>query len=522
MPMQRLETAEVAALAEGLGIHLTATEAAIFTVRMTEQIDALEAFMELRIEEHRLPLRHLTRDPGYRPTEAEDPLNAFIRRCHVEGTPGGPLSGRTVALKDHTAVAGVPMTFGSRFMEGYVPEFDATITTRLLDAGATIIAKTNMEDFSFGGPGIAGVGDYGRPLNPHDHAHVTGGSSSGGGAAVAGGYADIAFGGDQGGSVRIPAAWSGCVGLMPTHGLLPHTGVFGLEATVDYAGPLTRTVDDLARVLAATAGPDGEDPRQAMVPPTLPDYVAALDMDVAGLTIGVLDEGFGVPGGLAAVDEAVRDALATLEKAGATLKPISIPAHKVAPMALAPIFLEGGRLLYDTNLAGALYKGFYPSSTMAAFGRAKVSHAHELPLNLKHILLAGTYARERYNGRLYAKAQNVRPAIVKSYAEAFAGVDLLAMPTVPVPALEWTAPKDYADMVDRTLFGGELGADLGLIIANTAPFNYTGFPALSIPCGKIGRLPVGLQLAAPFFREDTLIRAAHTFQQAVDWDSFYP
>ncbi len=257
MPFQRLDDDDVIALAAELGIRLTGTEARLFRVRLNEHVEALEEFQELRIEEERPPLEHLRRDPGYRPGAAEDPLNAFIRRCRVEGAADGPLSGKNIGLKDHTAVAGVPLTLGSHFMDGYIPEFDATIVTRLLAAGATIVGKMNMEDFSFGGPGFNGVGDFGRPLNPHDHDYVTGGSSSGSGAAVTAGQIDIAFGGDQGGSVRIPAAWCGCLGLMATHGLIPHTGVVGLEPTIDYVGPLTRSVEDLAQVLQCVVGRDG-------------------------------------------------------------------------------------------------------------------------------------------------------------------------------------------------------------------------------------------------------------------------
>ena len=522
MPLQRLEIEDVIALAGTLGIHLTATEARIFTGRLQDQIGAMEAFLELRIEEQRLPLRHLERDPGYRPSEAEDPLNAFIRKCRVRGADDGPLAGRTVGLKDHTAVAGVPMTLGSHFMDGYTPDFDATIVTRLLDAGATIVGKMNMEDFSFGGPGFAGVGDFGRPLNPHDPNYVTGGSSSGSGAAVAGGHVDIAFGGDQGGSVRIPAAWSGCLGLMATHGLIPHTGVFGLEATVDYVGPMTRNVEDLAAVLQSVAGPDGYDPRQAALPVTLPDYAGALGQGLEGLKIGVLGEGFGVPGGEPDVERTVTAALAVIEGAGARLENVSVPLHRTASLAIMPLFLEGGRYLYDTNFGGAFAKTFYPASFMATFGRAKRSHSHELPLNLKLSLLSGSYAHDRYNGRLYAKAQNVRPTFVAQYLEVFRKVDLLAMPTVPIKSHPYQTPADFAEAIDRTLFDGEFGDDLGLIMANTAPFNYTGFPALSVPCGKSEGMPVGLQLVGPYFREDLLIRVAHAYQRAVDWESFYP
>lgn len=522
MPLQRPEVEDVIELAEKLGIRLTTTEARIFANRLHEHVGMMEEFLELRIEEHRPPLRHLERDPGYRPTEAEDPLNAFIRKCRVQGAEDGPLSGRTVGLKDHTAVAGVPMTLGSHFLDGYIPDFDATIVTRLLDAGATIVGKMNMEDFSFGGPGISGVGDFGRPHNPHNPSYVTGGSSSGSAAAVAGGHVDIAFGGDQGGSIRIPAAWSGCVGLMATHGLIPHSGVFGLEPSVDYVGPMTRTVEELAAVLRCVAGPDGYDPRQATVPATLPDYVGALGQGLQGLKIGVLNEAFGIPGAEPDVDRTVTEALTAIEGAGARLEQVSVPLHRTASLAISPIYLEGARYLYDTNFGSAFGKAFYPASFMATFGRAKRSHSHELPLNLKLILLSGSYAHDRYNGRLYAKAQNVRTTVVAQYMKAFQNVEVLAMPTVPVKARPYQLPANFAEAIDRTLFGGELGEDLDLLIANTAPFNYTGFPAISVPCGKSDGMPVGLQLVAPHYREDLLIRVAHAYQLAVDWESFYP
>jgi amidase len=522
MPLQRPEVDGLVEVADALGIPLTQTEAGIFVGRLHEHVAALETFLELRIEEHRPPLRHLQRDAGHRPTEAEDPLNAFIRVCHVRGAESGPLSGRTIGLKDHIAVAGVPMTLGSHFMDSYTPEFDATIVTRLLDAGATIVGKMNMEDFSFGGPGFSGVGDFGRVLNPHNSDYVTGGSSSGSGAAVAAGKVDIAMGGDQGGSIRIPAAWCGCVGLKATHGLIPHSGVFGLEPSVDYVGPMTRTVEDLALVLQCISGPDGYDPRQAAVPPASPDYAGAIGQSINDLRIGVLVDGFELPGAEPDVDRTVRQALAVIEAAGGRLQDISVPLHRTAWLALGPLFLEGTRTGYDTNFAGAFGSSFYPASFMEFFGRTKRSNSHALPLNFKLNLIAASYAHQHCNGRLYAKAQNLRSTISAQYRKAFAAVDVLVMPTCPAKAHPYRIPTNYVDAIERTLFGGEFGQDISVVGANTSPFNYTGFPALSIPCGMSEGLPVGLQLVAPHFREDLLIRVAHAYQRAVDWQSFYP
>src|SRR5439155_952573 len=347
-------------------------------------IDALEVFNELRLEEHRPPLRFTDRDPGYRPTEHEDPLNVFIRKCRVAGADHGPLRGKTIGLKDHISVAGVPLTFGSHLMDGYVPDFDATIVTRILDAGGTIVGKLKMEEFSWGGPGLSGVGDYGRPLNPHNRDHVTGGSSSGSAAAVAGGEVDVAFGGDQGGSIRIPAAWCGVVGLMPTH---------------------------------------------------------------------------------------------VLERKGARAESVSVPLHARAPLALLPIYLEGGKRMYDTNFGGTFARTYYPSSFISIFGRLKQSHGREFSPNLKLNLMQGHYLQQHYGGRLYAKAQNVRPTFVAQYDRVLVGVDLLAMPTVPLRAPRWREPMNHEEAIEHTLFGGKLGMDLGPVIANTCPFNYTGHPA---------------------------------------------
>jgi len=164
--LRRPDVDEVMEYGRALGFDLTPTEARMIQARMMDTIAALEAFDEMRVEERRPPLRFTDRDPGRRPSEEEDPLGAFIRTCRVKGAPSGPLHGKTVALKDHIALAGVAMTFSSHMMDGYVPDFDATVVTRLLDAGATIVGKLKMEEFSWGGPGLSGVGDYGRPLNP--------------------------------------------------------------------------------------------------------------------------------------------------------------------------------------------------------------------------------------------------------------------------------------------------------------------------------------------------------------------
>ena len=254
---------EVVAVARSLGIHLGADEAVLYHRHLLEQLKELDTFVQSRIEEAKPPMLSPAREPGYRPSAGEDPLNAWTWRCRIDGVPGGILSGRTVSYKDHVAVAGLPMSFGSFALEGFIPDFDATVVTRVLAAGGTIVGKNTMNGLSGGFGFGGGIGDYGRPRNPHNPDHVTGGSSAGSGAAVAAGEVDISFGGDQGGSIRIPAALSGNVGLKPTFGLISHFGIgFGSDQSIDHIGPMTRTVEDAAAVLEATAGPDGYDPRQ--------------------------------------------------------------------------------------------------------------------------------------------------------------------------------------------------------------------------------------------------------------------
>jgi amidase len=173
--------------------------------------------------------------------------------------------------------------------------------------------------------------------------------------------------------------------------------------------------------------------------------------------------------------------------------------------------------MYDTNFGGSFAKTYYPSSLISIFGRLKQSHAREFSPNLKLNLLQGYFLQQQYSGRLYAKSQNVRPTFVAQYDRAFTQVDVLAMPTIPLTAPRWRAPRDWEDVLESTMLGGARSLDLGPVIANTCPFNYTGHPAISVPCAKIGGLPVGLMLVAPYFREDTLLRVAAAYQRSVDW-----
>ena len=505
------EVADVVAVAESLGIHLSAEEAVLYRDRLVEQLADLDAFLRADIDEGAAPRFEGRRDAGHRPSPDEDPYNAWMWRCEIPGAAAGPLAGKTVSFKDHVAVAGIPLTFGARMMEGFVPDVDATIVTRVLEAGGTVTGKNAMNGLSGGFAMGGGIGDFARPLNPHDADRVSGGSSSGSAVAVVAGEVDISFGGDQGGSVRVPAAWSGCVGLKPTFGLVSHFGVgFGAEPSLDHVGPLTRTVEDAAAALQAVAGFDGLDPRQGRQVPERIDVLRGLADGVRGLRIAVLDEGFaGVDPEIA---EVVTAAVDVLEAAGAVVARVSVPEHLTVGQAALALEPEGGLALLHAGYLGAFAATLYPSSIVAAVNRAYDTGMDLLSPSRKLGYLVGELSRRTFHGRVYAKAHNVRPTFVRAYDAALAGADVLVMPTCPTTAPASERPATHLEAV-----ADGLGRGRGQAARNTRPFNYTGHPALAVPCGKAGGLPVSMQLVGRAFDDGLLLRVAYAYQQSVDW-----
>jgi amidase len=505
---------EVAAVAKQLGIHLGPEEAQLYRKHLAEQLRDLDAFVQGRLPEARPPMVSAAREPGHRPGPKEDPLNAWMWKCRIAGAAGGVLAGKTVSFKDHIAVAGIPMSFGSFALDGFVPDFDATVVTRVLQAGGTVVGKNVMNGLS-GGFGTGGaIGDYGRPLNPHDHEHVTGGSSSGSGAAVAAGEVDISFGGDQGGSIRIPAAFCGVVGHKPTFGLVSHFGIgFGSDQSIDYTGPLARKVEDAAAALQATAGPDGYDPRQTRDVPEHLDVLGRLAEGVTGVRVGVLQEGFDD------AEDAVRDlvlaAVDVLAKAGASVAKVSVPAHHAVRKAQTALTNEGALALFKTGFFGAFSRTYYPASVVAAINKLWATQADVLAPRTKLSLIAAELTRRNYHGALYARAQNARPAYVKAYDAALADVDVLVMPTCVMTAPRNHRPGSYLEAVEDNLESGSRGFN-----RNTLPFNYTGHPALAVPVGKSpAGLPASMQLVGRFFDDALLMRVAYAYQQSTDWDT---
>jgi amidase len=504
---------EVVAVAGKLGIDISADEAALYQKYLVGQLAELDTFVQSRLEESRPPMVSPSREPGYRPGAAEDPLNAWTWKCRIEGPDGsGLLAGKTVSYKDHIAVAGMPMSLGSFALEHFIPDFDATVVTRVLQAGGTIVGKNTMNGLAGGFGSGGGIGDYGRPLNPHDREFVTGGSSAGSGAAVAAREVDISFGGDQGGSIRSPASWSGTVGLKPTFGLISHFGIgFGSDQSIDYTGPMTRTIEDAAAALEATAGYDGYDPRQGRDVPEKLDVMSGLDRGVAGVRIGVLEEGFEKAED--DVTEYVMAAVEVLSAAGATVSKISVPEHLSARQAQLALMPEGARALFATGFFGAFTKTYYPAAWITAVNKLWAHQADLLAPRTKASLILAELSRRTWYGQVYAKAQNVRASFVKGFDAALAEVDVLVMPTSVTKAFKNEVPGSPLEAVEDNL-----NMQQRMAASNTMSTNYTGHPALAVPVGKSSGLPVSMQLIGRHFDDPLLLQVAAAYQHSVDWD----
>ena len=488
-------------LAEVIGLDLTYADATSFAGLMAPSIDdynVVDAMPDA------LPIVKYARVPGYRPTGDENPHNAWYYKTTVKGASRGRLKGKTAVLKDNVMLAGVPMMNGSATLEGYMPEIDATVATRILEAGGTILGKAHCEAFCCSGGSHTNA--TGPVYNPWKQGYSAGGSSSGSAVLVATGEVDMAIGGDQGGSIRIPAAYCGIYGLKPTHGLVPYTGIMPVEITIDHTGPMTATVHDNALLLEAIAGPDGYDPRQYDVKTHA--YTKAREDDVAGTKIGVLEEGFGFGNAEADVEDCVRAAAERLKALGATVEAVSIPMHAVANAIATPIGVEG---TVQTMMWGDGYghgrSDLYVTSMMD-FHRGWRRRANELSDTTQLFLLLGSYVAREHGFRYYGKAMNIARRLTAAYDAVLGEYDLLLMPAVPVKATPLPTPEGgREESIARAIE----------ISGNAAPFNITHHPAMSLPCGLRDGLPVGLQLVARHFDEPAIYRAAYAFERAGDW-----
>ena len=345
--------------------------------------------------------------------------------------------------------------------------------------------------------------------NPRKRGYTAGGSSSGCAALVAAGEVDMAIGGDQAGSIRIPASHCGIVGLKPTFGLVPYTGIGLLEITIDTCGPMTATVADNALLLEVIAGPDGLDTRQRGVAPGR--YTEALAGGVEGLRIAIIKEGFGHPNSEGDVDAHVREAAQRFAKLGAIVDEVSVPTHALGFPVWAAIRGDAACvMLLEMNGAGIGHEGLYVTSLVErAMGWR--NRADEFADTVKIASIFSRYTLDRYGGRFYAKAQNLRRRVRAGYDAVLATHDLLLLPTVPMKATPIPAKDATPQEITRRSWEPT---------RNTCPFNVTGHPAISVPCGMEDGRPIGLMLVGRHYAEETIYRAAAAFERSGDWTTF--
>jgi aspartyl-tRNA(Asn)/glutamyl-tRNA(Gln) amidotransferase subunit A len=441
----------------------------------------------------------------------QDALNAFItvtgeaalleaERADARRRAGesGALLGVPIAHKDIFCTAGQKTTCGSRMLAQFVSPYDATVVERLRAAGAVMLGKTNMDEFAMGSSNE--TSHFGPVRNPWDLARVPGGSSGGSAAAVAARLAPAATATDTGGSIRQPAALCGVTGLKPTYGRVSRFGMIAFASSLDQGGVLTASAEDAALLLAAMAGFDERDSTSVELP--VPDYAATLEQPLKGLKIGLLQEFFD-QGLDREIEQRLRDALDVLRLEGATLKevslpnlPLSVPTYYV----VAPAECSSNLARFDGVRYG--YRCERPRDLLDLYQR---SRGEGFGAEVKRRIMVGTYVLSAgYFDAYYLKAQRVRALISADFARAFHEVDVLIGPTTPTAAFELGAKS--GDPVTMYL------NDIYTIGANLA-----GLPAISVPCGFVQGLPVGMQIIGSHFSEPKLLNVAHRYQRETDW-----
>jgi amidase len=413
--------------------------------------------------------------------------------------------GKAVGLKDNIRLAGIPMTNGSALLADYTPSVDAVVVERLLDAGAVIVGKLNMDDFAFSGTSeTSAFGCIGNPVNPE---YSAGGSSGGCGAAVASGDVDLALAVDQGGSGRIPASWCGVVALKPTHGLVPSFGITYLDHTLDCISPTARSVAEVARALEVLAGEDDRDPQWVRGPIVVEEYAKALTPDLRGLKVGLLAEGL-VKG---MVEDDVRarfeEAVVLFERGGAAVKEISFPTWRHGQAIWNGFAAHAISVIFESNLEGYGRLGMCDPGWQQAFGDARRARSDGLPPFIKMITILGGFLRRDLGSVYFSKGTNLRWKMRHDFDAFFDELDVIITPTTPRKAFKLLdAVPDMAVMADRAAG----------MCQNTYPTNVTGNPSLSLPCGTgENGLPVGLQIIGRNFNDAGVLRAGHAFELAL-------
>ncbi len=453
----------------------------------------------------RAALSHIqARNPSLNAFNTVDAERALARAAYIDNHraefASAPLAGVPIAIKDNICTRGLKTTASSRILETFVPPYDATVIERLHAAGAVIVGKTNCDEFAMGSSTENSA--FGPTKNPWAVDRIPGGSSGGSAVAVAAGMTPLSLGSDTGGSIRQPAAMCGIVGLKPTYGRVSRYGLLAFGSSLDQIGPFARTAREAAAVLKVMAGHDPADATSAAEP--VDDYEAALTRDVRNLTIGVPEKLIHQQGVHPDVSKAIERALDTLGKLGAKRVDIDLPHARYAISTYYMVATAEA----SSNLArydGARYGLRAADSDLSSMYRK--SREKGFGAEVKRRIMLGTYVLSAgYYDAYYLKAQQVRTLIRRDYDEAFKTVDVVAMPTSPVPAFK---------------IGEKMEDPLAMYLADvfTVSANLSGLPAISIPCGftEGDTLPIGLQLTGRAFDESTLLRIADTYERDTEW-----
>ncbi|UPX19703.1 Amidase [Ascochyta rabiei] len=455
------------------------------------------------------------REQLHRPAENEQDFgNAWAHKFRIRGNrKGGILSGKTVCLKDNVAVAGVPQFFGTNAIPAWTPEFDATVVKRAYEAGADIVGTTVCENFCNSTSSFTSA--QGTVHNPYACGYSAGGSTSGGSALVGGGLVDIAIGADQGGSIRVPASFCGCVGLKPTHGLVPYTGISSGDSVNDHAGPIARTVADVAMCLDAISGRDDFDDKTLGAPSHgSSQYSERLKSSVADMKIGVLTEGFEHRLVDSGVKDVVLSAVKSFEELGATVQRISFPLHLEGPA----VWTIQQRIAGTLGMMGFAHgrRGVFSTKYEAVRQPWTNETFQKLFPSTKNTIINGLSLMQNYPG-LYVKTLNITQQIKDAYEKLFEEYDIIVMPTTPFVApanVDWKRGDSPMKALKPSMG----------ITTNTAIFDITGHPAMSLPVGFAPAkedvsvmLPVGLQLVGGLNQEQKILDAGFAWESANDW-----
>jgi aspartyl-tRNA(Asn)/glutamyl-tRNA(Gln) amidotransferase subunit A len=415
----------------------------------------------------------------------------------------GPLTGIPLAQKDIFCTNGIKTSCGSKMLDNFIAPYDATVVEKLNNAGMVMIGKTNMDEFAMGSSNETSF--YGAVLNPWDLERVPGGSSGGSAAAVASRLVPVATGTDTGGSIRQPASLCGITGLKPTYGRVSRYGMIAFASSLDQGGPMTRSAEDAALIMNAIAGFDERDSTSAENP--IEDYTQNLNDKIDGLKIGLPQEYFDErlnPD----ISRIIHDSVKELEKLGATVKEISLPGSKLSIPAyyvVAPAECSSNLARFDGVRFG--YRCDDPENLSDLYCR---SRGEGFGREVKRRIMIGTYVLSAgYYDAYYLKAQKIRRLIRDEFQQALSEVDVIIGPTAPGPAFRINELLD--DPVTMYL------SDIYTVSVNLA-----GLPAISLPAGMLGGLPVGMQVIGNYFAESRLLNIAHQFQQATHWHTLAP